>query len=241
MANLILQPSNTATVDDASALLGELGAAANIELALHEVATSQEVIPPGYNRAPGPLASGSAIPLVSELREQAPARTGASANSPLKGFLTDVGLRKIRSELQVAGDLLPYNEKAAYLDARERVPDLVDQESDPEAFLDCESCNVEKAAQHLVAYWNKRKQIFGARAFLPMTQTGEGALNRGDLKVLASYYFGQLPSDRVGRTVLCYDGSKLGKCSQDSRLRVAFYLFSVAAESEGDGCHLHQG
>lgn len=143
------------------------------------------------------------------------------------------------AEFTAALERISDKDKAAYFEAQKRVPALVAKESDLEAFLSCESFNVEAAAGRLTTYWEKRKAIFGENAFLPMTQTGEGALNRGDLTVLASCYFAPLPNDRSGRTVFCYDASKLAKCSLDSRLRVTFYLFSVAAEnktSRTDGC-----
>jgi hypothetical protein len=144
-----------------------------------------------------------------------------------------------RAAFMAALESIPAEGKTAYLEAQERVPALVEKESGPEAFLSCENFNVEAAARRLTTYWEKRKAIFGENAFLPMTQTGEGALNRGDLTVLASCYFAPLPTDRSGRTVFCYDASKLGKCALDSRLRVTFYLFAVAAESKTsrtDGC-----
>jgi hypothetical protein len=144
-----------------------------------------------------------------------------------------------RAAFMAALERIPYEDKAAYLEAQERVPALVEKESGQEAFLSCENFNVEAAAGRLATYWEKRKAIFGESAFLPMTQTGEGALNRGDLTVLASCYFAPLPTDRGGRSVFCYDASKLGKCALDSRLRVTFYLLAVAAEnktSRNDGC-----
>jgi len=222
-------PEGSATTNKSDMSLDLHGTATKGTLEHHVPKVAQVTLAP---------ASVSTIPPPPELGEQVSAGSAATACSKesTRSNAARAATERDRDEILTAVDRLSCDDKAAYLDARERVPDLVEKESDPNVFLDCESFNVDKAAQRLVAYWSKRKQIFGARAFLPMTQTGEGALNRGDLNVLASCYFAQLPNDRAGRTVLCYDGSKLNKCSQDSRLRVAFYLFSVAAESEGDGC-----
>lgn len=64
-----------------------------------------------------------------------------------------------------------YNEAMAF------VPNLVQKETKPIYFLRREEYNPYKAALRLVRYWKARKQFFGERWLLPMTQSGAGALD----------------------------------------------------------------
>ena len=134
-------------------------------------------------------------------------------------------------EVEIAMGQVPHDLKEAYLEAKQLVPDLVEKESNPKLFLLCEGNNALAAAQCLAGYWKKRKEIFVNKAFLPLNQTGEGALSRGDMNLLSSGFMALLPKLSTGHTVLCYDGSRLSKAPKDSQLRVAFYWFSVAAEN----------
>jgi hypothetical protein len=73
---------------------------------------------------------------------------------------------------------LSHAEKAAYLEAMNQAPHLVRDESKVTWFLEFAGNDVLAAARQLAAYWALRRQLFGERAFLPMAQTGEGALGR---------------------------------------------------------------
>jgi len=110
------------------------------------------------------------------------------------------------------------------------VPELVAKETDPQGFLRIADGDVERAATLLVQHWNKRQTLFGPRALLPLTQTGEGALNRGDLTALSSGVIVILPNDRLGRSVVFYDCSKAADSHRDALRRVAFYMLTVASE-----------
>jgi hypothetical protein len=122
----------------------------------------------------------------------------------------------------------PAFEKMSYLEALEKVPDLVGKESDPVKFLRFENSDPLAAARRLVSYWRIRCETFRDRAFLPMDQTGEGALDRRDLAVLNSAFLTQLPNDSSGCSVICCDGSRLEKCPPHSaQLRIFFYLWSM--------------
>jgi hypothetical protein len=139
-------------------------------------------------------------------------------------------------ELEEALELIPMEEKAAYREAVKRVPDLVDSESDDFRFLWYEKYNISAAARRLVSYWECRKELFGERAFLPMTQLENGALSKGDVAVLQTGFLALLPDDTDGCAVVCYDGSRLGPSVEDpdgmSRLRCLFYTMSVVSEKQ---------
>jgi hypothetical protein len=88
-----------------------------------------------------------------------------------------------------------------------------------------------------VEYWEQRKRVFGKRWLLPLTLSGEGALDNDDLAVLKSGYVVLLhfSSSADGRFVLYINRCRTPAGDVDSlqrKLRVIFYLMAVAAESE---------
>jgi hypothetical protein len=138
------------------------------------------------------------------------------------------GLTQIREALQLIPD------KADYLEAQRRVPFLVATESPPIRFLQRENFDPWAAAKRLVTYWKERKVLFGERAFLPMDQTGKGALSDEDLKVLNTKFLVILPPDQSNRTILYYDRLRMADetlYSVESRLRTIFYWMQVASEN----------
>jgi hypothetical protein len=126
-------------------------------------------------------------------------------------------------------------EKGAFLEAVERVPDLVDLESPPQDFLIAENYNTWAAAERAVNYWELRAWLFGERAWLPMTSTGNGCLNEEDCALLETGFCSILDenADMSGRGVLCFEvpHRKL-LVHRMSIVRVIFYLISVAHERE---------
>jgi hypothetical protein len=127
---------------------------------------------------------------------------------------------------------IPDAAKAAYLEALETSPLLVEQESDPVAFLRCEKYDAWAAAQHLVAYWDIRKKIFGTeRAFLPMTQSGAMA---DDMEHLEKALTMVLPDDDCDRAVLYVDRIRTIRAiaPRDSVLRCLFYVIHVVCQKE---------
>jgi hypothetical protein len=128
--------------------------------------------------------------------------------------------------------MLPNIDKEAYLEAMERVPDLVNRESSPARFLKSENFNVEAAARKLAGYWRIRRQIFTERTFLPMVQTVDGVLARDDVAVLQTGYLTQLPNDANGQCVIFCDGARLQKSTRSSRLRCTFYIWSLISEND---------
>jgi hypothetical protein len=141
-------------------------------------------------------------------------------------------------QVEIAMESLPMFSRVEYERANHRVPDLVKKESNPVHFLIREGLDASAAARRLAAYWEKRVSLFGARAYLPLNQTGEGALCRADMALLSSGFMVLLPENETGHAVMCYDGTRLWKSAKDCQLRVAFYLFSLLAEnkkSQSDG------
>jgi hypothetical protein len=140
----------------------------------------------------------------------------------------ETGLR----QLQEAIDMMEESPKAAYLEALRECPHLVVHEIPALWFLQYDHYDAWAAARRLTLYWERRKAIFGNRAFLPMSQTGGGTLDTADLESLWTGYLALLPEDDRGRAVLCYDASRLTRDSRESRLRCLFYMVSVLMEEQ---------
>jgi hypothetical protein len=127
---------------------------------------------------------------------------------------------------------IPNEGKIAYLEAVNKCPHVAEQESLWECFLRFTDCDATKAATMYAKHWEVRKELFGDRAFLPLNQTFEGALERKDVAVLQTGYFMQLPCVESGESVLYCDGTKLQKSSSSlSRARCKFYMLSIMAEN----------
>lgn len=147
------------------------------------------------------------------------------------------------SQLQEAIFVLPQSQRAAYDEAVQTSPQLVANESSPWQFLRQSGGDPWAAAHKITLYWERRKELFGERAFLPMTQTGNGALNRQDLEVLRTGFVCLLPPDDCGRPVICFDRSRLENDFHDvhaiemDRLRVAHYIFFLASTHPGAQAH----
>lgn len=127
---------------------------------------------------------------------------------------------------------LPLQQKAAYLEALERAPYLVEQESPGERFLLATKCDPWAAAFRLVSYWKFRRDFFGTeRAFRPMTL--EGAM-REDRRVFDLGYIALLEPDKAGRGVIYWNriACTPDVAHRDCFLRICFYLIHVASENE---------
>jgi hypothetical protein len=117
------------------------------------------------------------------------------------------------------------------------VPHLVDLESPAWRYLRFAKENALDAAKRLARYWEIRYSAFGENAFLPLEQSGDGALNSADLEVLRTGYLIPLDVDRDGLTVVCYDRARLeGDFHELDHMvssinRVAFYILSIVAEN----------
>lgn len=116
-----------------------------------------------------------------------------------------------------------------YWYAQTRVPTIVAIESDPRKFMLTENGYMQKAAIRAATYWKQRKQYFGDRWLLPMTQTGSGALSKTDIEVLRKGYI-VIVTLLSGLQVAMVDPSRLeGRDPQEARERCIFYLTTVEA------------
>ena len=135
------------------------------------------------------------------------------------------------SKLDAALAGIPAEQKSAYLEAKQRIPEIVERESSEDSFLNATDGNEVKAARRLVAYWNQRKSLFKDRAYLPMIQTGTGALTEEDIEILNTGAVARLPNDLDGRPVFYFDRDQLTREQlplNDSRSRCFFYLLTVS-------------
>ena len=142
----------------------------------------------------------------------------------------------VDSPVRQAIRALPEHHNAAFLEAQRVCPKLVDVESPENRFLAVEDGNVKKAAWRLAMYWKTRKDIFAVRAFLPLEQSGTGALDEKALSIMNTGALVPTKCDESGRPVLSFDPSRLEAVHSfpvfdDSRLHVAFFLLSIAAEN----------
>jgi hypothetical protein len=140
-------------------------------------------------------------------------------------------MRNSRCRLDEAIDLMPEEDTQAYCEALATVPDIVEHESRPSWYLQHEKYNSWAAANRLALYWTKRKRIFGDRAFLPMNLTGEGALSKEGVGYFSTGALVFLPSDKNGRSVLCYDPSRGQGVKIGTLLELMFYVALICAEN----------
>jgi hypothetical protein len=175
------------------------------------------------------LAQGGSLPLDHETGTVGQAEESEEINAFKE---TESVKEKALTELEAALELISDESKASLMEARQRMPDTVNKEADPIMFLRFENYNTWAAARRLVTYWRTRKELFGDRAFLPMNQTGEGTLNRFDIAALCTGYLVFLPNDKCDRTVCYSDSSKIAGHSAETRMRVGFYIMSIACEND---------
>ena len=137
--------------------------------------------------------------------------------------------------------LVPVGERSAYVEACCRCPSLTETESDVMRFLRLNNYDVHSGVGRLVRYWRLRQDIFGERAFLPMSQDGHGTLTREDVVLLKSGVVVLLPKDSEGRSVIMEDRNRIlddNAAAQHAKLRCLFYVLSLLSDNsncQGDG------
>jgi hypothetical protein len=139
-----------------------------------------------------------------------------------------------RHQLEKRIQHLPQEETGAYVEALEMAPSRVwKEECNPDIFLCLESFQERPAVKRLARYWQLRSKTFGTKRFESLYQTGEDALERGDLSVLGTGFSMILPNDADGSSVIWIDGSRLrSDTPSESRDKCLFYMFSVLTENE---------
>jgi hypothetical protein len=145
---------------------------------------------------------------------------------------TDSVIDHALEKVEAAISMLPDAIKSALLEARERAPQLVQEEAPVIRFLRVDKYDPWRAAHRLACYWSVRKRIFDDRWLLPMNQSGEGCLSRDDLNCLNSGYQAFLQYDVNGRSVLLFDAARRASEFMGSRAKVMFYMWSIACENE---------
>ena len=139
--------------------------------------------------------------------------------------------------------LIPDEKKASFLKAMDRCPDVFEGECDLTRFLRYADCDYWRAAECVVNYWSIREKLFGERAFLPMTQTTEGALTTEDVMALTTGNFALLRKTPRGENVMFVDRTRvLPDSTTESKLRAPFYVIhqvSLEADvSQTFDCHV---
>jgi len=135
------------------------------------------------------------------------------------------------------------NNALALREALRHVPHLVTRESSPCLFPKASSSDQEDETikaddDKLALYWTHRVQVFGERAFLPLSQTGKGALSQTEVDIMRrSEQWIVLPNDEEGRSVFFLNCSENICGSYEERLRCLFYLLSVAVENKASQEH----
>ena len=88
----------------------------------------------------------------------------------------------------------------------------------------------DRAAKRLAMYWKYRKEIFGDRWLLPMTQTGNGALSDQDILFLRTGYT-MVIKRPSGGPVCLIDLSRVTEWPEGHmNTRITFYLATVMTD-----------
>lgn len=196
----------------------------------------QQVKPAASGLAALPAAAYTGLTSTAQAAEEEYLRNGIKSSPVVQE--TEAIHQAARVAMEEALKTIPHKDKAAYLEALHTCPELVKTESDMLRFARVESYNATAAARRLIDYWEHRKDLFGERAFLPMTQTGEGALSKKDIVILSCGCLAITRKDVAGRSVVVGDRQKLIDKSADAlkaRLRAVFYILTILSEEE-----LHQ-
>lgn len=121
------------------------------------------------------------------------------------------------------------NKKSSVLTAEERCPELLTDDFNL-MFLRCEVYHARRAALRYVAYWKKRQEIFGEKAFEPITLATH-MCSSVDKVASANGLFNLFGAN--GRIVSfeCMHTFRLDQTTRESFLKVLWYLTHVALEN----------
>lgn len=144
------------------------------------------------------------------------------------------------AQLRDALAMIPQQQQAEYREALYRCPHLVETESDPMQFLLFADFNAWSAAERLVMYWSKRKDVFGERAFRSLLDlSGNGALTTEDVQLIQTGSFLLTADDTVvvDRSLEPVDV----EYSVETQIRRGFFIFQLLTMSRstatpGKGC-----
>ena len=118
-------------------------------------------------------------------------------------------------------------------EAQQRCPELCDADHKLQ-FLRSEDFDVPRAAKKLADYWSKRVELFGEKAFLPMTL--DGAL-KDDWDALTLGIWRLAGHDELGRRIVFADPSlhDSNVCSIEAVARANWYVIHAALEDDRTG------
>jgi hypothetical protein len=187
------------------------------------------------------LISGEDVRLESDLASiDDEAAMSSHTFAPRKSVLAPLSVQPCNHELIRLAQMeevlrsLPQGEKAAFLEASQTAPQLIDIETPQIRFLRFEKMNPNAAARRLVTYWQMRKEVFSERFCLPLSiASGPSALSDFDLKVLGSGAGAFVSCDQTGRAIILFNPSRadfVGDHDRFERIRALFYVVQVASE-----------
>jgi hypothetical protein len=154
---------------------------------------------------------------------------------PQGSLVLNVNQDRLRESVLKDVDELSDDEKAAYLQATNKCPQLIRSETNPDRYLKHAKGNSSKAAKLLVSNWKTRLALFGEeRAFRPLDDlSGNGALCQEDVEFLKSGKSVLLPNDDQGRTVLLSTAAvEVVPKGFPTRYRCLFFMTHVVAERD---------
>jgi len=125
------------------------------------------------------------------------------------------------------------DESTGIKEAEERCPSIVGSDEHKLAFLRSEMFNAKLAAKRFAKYWNKRIELFGEKAFMPLTI--DGSMSDEDIVALSTGFASVLPGkDETGRALVWVDASFLDttKYSRESMIRALMYIEEAVLEDE---------
>lgn len=118
------------------------------------------------------------------------------------------------------------------VEAEEKYPELAKSDEHRILFLRCEMFNVDLAALRLTKYWKQRIELFGGKAFAPLTvddtlKDDISALELGFVRLLSG-------KDHGGRGLVYVEPCCLGNGGYDytSMVRATWYVLHVALEAK---------
>ena len=179
----------------------------------------------------------------------APATIGGSASlfPPQQETVVQVGtslsyreeLARLRSQarkrVEDAIMAQPDHAKRYYLEAKEKAPKVVEEESDHLRFLKTCNYDIWKAADRVLLYWSERRDIFGPEKFyLPLNSSGNGALGEDEIQQIKVGYPAMLPaSSKDNRPIMVCDRAMwLPSYTPGMLWRCIFYAFTLIAKNE---------
>ena len=163
----------------------------------------------------------------------APVAAASRQNVALVNDVAALQMTKAVSDLMAAIDMLPLEKKSSFQKANKLCPGLVQVETAPAVFLQHDNFNYWKAADRLASHWMYREKFFGDRAFLPMTQTGNGALTKDDIVTLHTGSHARLSSTPAGQPVIFTDRRRiLSSSHREHRLRCFWYMVYMMSREE---------